>query len=86
MTNWFWVLWLSGFLLLECARFVFRRQAVRQVDWQHIYEMECEVWGEIFPHLGAPDPLATKGIVYTSIEESFGGYLTPCPFTAYRRD
>lgn len=28
----------------------------RTVDWEHVYRMEREVWGETFNHLDAPPP------------------------------
>lgn len=35
-------------------------------DWQGVYEMERELWGRTFDHLGAPPPASRRTLTFMS--------------------
>lgn len=59
--GWFWLIFLGIFLATEAFHLIcvcLERPAPkrRTVDWEHVYAIEREVWGQTFEHAGAPAP------------------------------
>ena len=59
LVAYFWYSWLGvGVAVVFCHVYFawWGRDKRPRVDWEHVYAMERDVWGQTFAHAGAPSP------------------------------
>lgn len=55
MTTLYWCLFIVPMCLASIHEIrQYRRRPRKSVDWPKVYEMEMQVWGQTFEHMGAP--------------------------------